>query len=315
MENMENSVAVRNLTRVFGDFTAVREISFSVRKGEIFGFLGPNGAGKSTTIRMLCGLLQPSSGKGNVAGFNIMTEQEKIKSVIGYMSQRFSLYEDLSVRENLEFFGTIYGLSGKKLRKRMHEILEIMELADSRNDPVKFLPGGYRQRLSLATAILHDPPILFLDEPTSGVDPLMRRLFWEMIYRLSHEGKTVFVTTHYLDEAEHCARIALIIAGSIIAMDTPEGLKKSVKGDVLLIRTSRFLEAYNILQKQPCVEEVALYGMDLHVHLYGGRESEQKIRHSLEKNGLHGYKIEKILPSLEDVFVINARKFDSESIK
>ena len=309
---MENSVVVRNLTRVFGDFTAVKEISFSVQKGEIFGFLGPNGAGKSTTIRMLCGLLLPSSGEGNVAGFDIMTEQEKIKSVIGYMSQRFSLYEDLTVSENLEFFGTIYGLNGKKLRKRMHEILEIMELADRRNDPVKFLPGGYRQRLSLANAILHDPPVLFLDEPTSGVDPLMRRLFWEMIYRLSQEGKTVFVTTHYLDEAEHCARIALIIAGSLIAMDTPEGLKKSVPGEVFLVRTSRFLEAYKIIKDRPFIEEAALYGSDLHLHISAGTGSGHKIQQILAENGLTGSHVERISPGLEDVFVMHARRVEAE---
>ncbi|HOW81869.1 MAG TPA: ABC transporter ATP-binding protein, partial [Spirochaetota bacterium] len=218
---MDHSVEVKNLTRVFGDFTAVNRVSFSVAKGEIFGFLGPNGAGKSTTIRMLCGLLLPTSGEGHVGGLDIMNEQEEIKKRIGYMSQKFSLYDDLTVSENLEFFGSIYGLEDKRLGERMDHVINMVDLEDRRDDQVKLLPGGIKQRLALGAAVIHDPEILFLDEPTSGVDPLMRRLFWEQIYAFASQGKTIFITTHYMDEAEHCGRIALIIAGTMMALDTP----------------------------------------------------------------------------------------------
>ena len=305
---MEYSVSVRNLTRKFGDFTAVNEASFDVKKGEIFGFLGPNGAGKSTTIKMLCGLLAPTSGEGQVAGKDILTQQEEIKKVIGYMSQRFSLYDDLTVMENLQFFGSIYGLEGKKLRQRIGHILDMVDLHKRKNSNVKQLPGGIKQRLALGTAVIHDPPIIFLDEPTSGVDPLMRRVFWEQIYSFAEQGKTIFVTTHYMDEAEHSERMALIIAGNIIALDTPENLKKKVPNQVFLVRHGDFLNVYEHLNRQNFVEEAALFGTDLHVLAKQEGNVQKMLRHSLQQGGFSDAKVEKIMPSLEDVFVIYSRE-------
>ncbi len=305
---MEYSVSVQNLTRNFGDFTAVNDASFDVKKGEIFGFLGPNGAGKSTTIKMLCGLLAPTSGEGQVAGKDILTRQEEIKKVIGYMSQRFSLYDDLTVMENLQFFGSIYGLEGKKLRQRIGYILDMVDLHKRKNSNVKQLPGGIKQRLALGTAVIHDPPIIFLDEPTSGVDPLMRRVFWEQIYTFSEEGKTIFVTTHYMDEAEHSERMALIIAGNIIALDTPENLKKNVPNEVFLVRHGDFLNVYEHLNRQNFVEEAALFGTDLHVLAKQKGDVRRLLRDTLQQGGFSDAKVEKITPSLEDVFVIHSRE-------
>lgn len=306
---MEYSVSVRNLTRTFGDFTAVNEASFDVKKGEIFGFLGPNGAGKSTTIKMLCGLLAPSSGEGQVAGKDILTQQEEIKKVIGYMSQRFSLYDDLTVMENLQFFGSIYGLEGGRLRQRIGYILDMVDLHKRKNSVVKQLPGGIKQRLALGTAVIHDPSIIFLDEPTSGVDPLMRRVFWEQIYNFSEEGKTIFVTTHYMDEAEHSERMALIIAGNIIALDTPENLKKNVPNEVFLVRHDDFLKVYELLNRQNFVDEAALFGTDLHVLAKKKKGVENMLRDALKQGGFYSFHVEKITPSLEDVFVIHSREY------
>jgi len=305
---MGNSVEVKNLTRIFGDFTAVDRVSFSVEKGEIFGFLGPNGAGKSTTIRMLCGLLMPTSGEGHVGGLDIMTEQEDIKKRIGYMSQKFSLYDDLTVSENLEFFGSIYGLEGKRLRERMDHVINMVDLEDRRDDQVKLLPGGIKQRLALGAAVIHDPEILFLDEPTSGVDPLMRRLFWEQIYAFASQGKTIFITTHYMDEAEHCGRIALIIAGTMMALDTPAGLKARVENDVYRVRTADYLRALDALAGLDWIDEAALFGTDLHVLIKREGPGVKTIR-SLLRESIPGRAIvEKISPTLEDVFVSHARR-------
>lgn len=225
------AVTVTNLTRRFGDFIAVDNLSFTVPRGEIFGFLGPNGAGKSTTIRMLCGLLSPSSGTGTVAGFDVNTQAEAIKQHIGYMSQKFSLYEDLTVDENIAFYGGIYGLAGKHLEHRRNWAVAMAGLTGHEKTLTRVLSGGWKQRLALACAILHEPPIIFLDEPTSGVDPLSRRRFWDMIYAMADQGITVFVTTHYMEEAEYCDRIALIYEGQMIAMDTPDDLKTRAMGD------------------------------------------------------------------------------------
>jgi ABC-2 type transport system ATP-binding protein len=219
------AVVVEGLTRRFGDFVAVDDVSFSVRQGEVFGFLGPNGAGKSTTIRMLCGLLRPSAGRGRVGGYDVYAEPERIKAVIGYMSQRFSLYEDLRVEENIDFYGGIYGLSGDRLRERREWAIAMAGLQDRRRSMTHVLSGGWKQRLALACAVLHEPPIVFLDEPTSGVDPLSRRRFWDLIYEMAGRGVTVFVTTHYMEEAEYCDRVALIYHGRLIAMDSPRELK------------------------------------------------------------------------------------------
>lgn len=220
------NVSVSELTKVFGHFTAVDRVSFSVDKGEIFGFLGANGAGKTTTIRMLCGLLSPSGGSGTVAGFDINSEYSQIKHNIGYMSQKFSLYNDLTVWENIEFFGGIYNLDADRIRERSEELFEIIGLGDLKDKLTSSIPVGWKQRLALCAGLLHDPPILFLDEPTSGVDPLSRRNFWKLIYSLSDMGKTVFVTTHYMDEAEYCHRLAIMKTGRIIERGSPRELKE-----------------------------------------------------------------------------------------
>jgi len=222
----EIAVRVDGLTRCFGDFIAVDRVSFVVPRGEIFGFLGANGAGKTTTIRMLCGLLLPSAGSGTVAGLDILRESEAIKSRIGYMSQRFSLYEDLSARENMEFYGGIYGLGRARIRERQEELIGSLDLASVAVAPVASLPVGWRQRIALAAALIHDPEIVFLDEPTSGVDPASRRNFWLLIYRLAERGKTIFVTTHYMDEAEYCGRISIMKNGKIVEIENPHLLKR-----------------------------------------------------------------------------------------
>ncbi len=221
----ESAVTVKNLTRRFGDFMAVDNISFEVGKGEIFGFLGANGAGKTTTIRMLCGLLLPSSGQATVAGFDIYTEPENIKHSIGYMSQKFSLYEDLTVRENIEFYGGVYGLSRGQIIKKTATLLDHLQLTGQADQLTAALPMGWKQKLALSTAMLHDPPIIFLDEPTSGVDPSSRRNFWELIYELAESGKTIFVTTHFMDEAEYCQRVSIMRDGQIVELDSPQNLR------------------------------------------------------------------------------------------
>ena len=215
------------LTKRFGNFTAVDAISFSVKKGEIFGFLGANGAGKTTAMRMLCGLSRPSSGFATVAGFNVNTQSEKIKQNIGYMSQKFSLYEDLTVGENMKFYGGIYGMRVSRIKEKTKEILDELDMSDHKDTLVQSLPLGWKQKLSFSVAILHEPPLVFLDEPTGGVDPVTRREFWEMIYRASSHGTTVFVTTHYMDEAEYCHRVCIMVDGRIEALDTPGGLRKT----------------------------------------------------------------------------------------
>jgi ABC-2 type transport system ATP-binding protein len=219
-------ISVTELTKCFGDFTAVDHISFNVKRGEIFGFLGANGAGKTTAMRMLCGLSFPTSGSGSVAGFDIMTEGEKIKRHIGYMSQKFSLYNDLTVWENIRFFAGIYGLSKSETKERAQRILEQLHFTSERNTLVGALPLGWKQKLSFAVATIHQPEIVFLDEPTGGVDPITRRQFWEMIYEAAHAGTTIFVTTHYMDEAEYCSRVSIMVDGKVCALDTPSQLKR-----------------------------------------------------------------------------------------
>ncbi|MFQ5445301.1 MAG: ABC transporter ATP-binding protein [Saprospiraceae bacterium] len=224
---MPNVIQAKNLTKKFGDFTAVDAITFEVKEGEIFGFLGANGAGKTTAMRMLNGLLTPTSGDGSVAGYDVYRQSEKIKQNIGYMSQRFALYDDLTVRENIRFFGGIYGLSRRAIREKTGRVLEDLELGGVANQLVKSLPLGWKQKLAFSVAIFHEPRIVFLDEPTGGVDPITRRQFWELIYKASAQGVTVFVTTHYMDEAEYCNRVSIMVAGRIEALDTPGNLKKT----------------------------------------------------------------------------------------
>lgn len=305
---MEISVEVKNLSKRFNDFTAVDSINFSVMKGEIFGFLGPNGAGKSTTIKMLCGILSPTEGSGTVSGYDIINEQDMIKNTIGYMSQKFSLYHDLTVRENLEFFGSIYGLSGRKLKDRIDYVREMAGIGDRMDSPVDILPGGIKQRLALGGAILHDPPVLFLDEPTSGVDPLMRRNFWELIYEFSLQGKTIFVTTHYMDEAEHCNRMALVIAGKIIALDTPDNLKQNLPYSVYALRSDDFIRVFDKISKFDFIEEAAIFGSDIHILCDKKYNLKSELGKVLNKSGVTDYRIERIPATLEDVFVTHARR-------
>ena len=230
---MEQStiISVRNLTKTFGDFTAVNTISFEVAKGEIFGFLGANGAGKTTAMKMLIGISKPSSGAASVAGFDVSQESEMVKKNIGYMSQKFSLYDDLTIKENITFFGGIYGLSRKQIKEKTALLVQVLDLEEVINQLVSALPLGWKQKVAFSVALLHEPKIIFLDEPTGGVDPITRRQFWEMIYAQAHKGTTIFVTTHYMDEAEYCDRVSIMVEGKIEALDSPKNLKKQFKVD------------------------------------------------------------------------------------
>ncbi|MBZ0112488.1 MAG: ABC transporter ATP-binding protein [Thermoanaerobaculia bacterium] len=298
------AVSLRNLEKRFGDFVAVDQVTLDVKSGEIFGFLGPNGAGKSTTIRMLTGLLSPTSGTGTVAGFDLASEAEKIKSRIGYMSQRFSLYEDLTVEENIDFYSGIYRIPAEKKAERKDWVLEMAGLEQHRQTRTGFLSGGWKQRLALGCAILHEPAILFLDEPTSGVDPLSRRAFWDLIYSLAEQGVTVFVTTHYMEEAEYCDRLGLIYRGTLIALGTPGELKSSfMKESVLEVVCDRAQEAIAPLEKIPGVHGVALFGTALHVVAGEGLDLGPVVEEVLSASGFAVERVEVITPSLEDVFV------------
>ena len=253
MPSPDQAIVVKNLSRHFGTFKAVDNISFTVARGEIFGFLGPNGAGKSTTIRMLNGLLLPTRGEGQVGGFDIIRENAQIKDHIGYMSQRFSLYEDLTADENLSFFGGVYGLDPDRLDRRITEVLTLVGLENRRHDLTRTLPLGLKQRLALASAIIHEPSILFLDEATSGVDPISRRNFWDLIYGMAQEGRTILVTTHYMDEAEFCDRLVLIYQGRLIAQGTPRELKAAVTEEIIAVFPDRLGEALEAIRKLPQV--------------------------------------------------------------
>jgi ABC-2 type transport system ATP-binding protein len=300
----DNAVVVKDLERRFGKFVAVNRVSFEVKKGEIFGFLGPNGAGKSTTIRMLCGILAPTSGSGTVAGFDVRTEAEKIKAHIGYMSQKFSLYEDLTVEENIDFYSGIYRIPPEKKRERKEWVLEMAGLREHRHSRTAVLSGGWKQRLALGCAILHEPPVIFLDEPTSGVDPISRRQFWDLIYELAGKGVTIFVTTHYMDEAEYCDRIGLIYRGELIALGTPATLKTELmQEDVLEVDCERPQEAMEQISGLTGIKEVALFGKSLHVVTKDGAATASLLRTVLPEKGYAAPRIEAIAPSLEDVFV------------
>ena len=301
--NGEIAVEVAHLTRRFGSFTAVDDIGFQVRRGEIFGFLGPNGAGKSTTIRMLCGLLGPTSGSGTVGGFDIMTRAEDIKRHIGYMSQKFSLYEDLTVTENINFYGGIYGLAGDRLASRREWALTMAGLLEHRTSLTAILSGGWKQRLALACAILHEPPIIFLDEPTSGVDPLSRRKFWDLIYSMADRGITVFVTTHYMEEAEYCDRIALIYGGKMIAMGSPVELKTKVMQEKIIdLRCAEPQRLIPPLKELPEIRDAALFGAGLHLVAEDAERAMAAVRRLLADRGI-GADMETVMPSMEDVFI------------
>ena len=296
------AVEVTDLRRTFGAFMAVDDISLRITRGEIFGFLGPNGAGKSTTIRMLCGLLLPSGGSGMVNGFDIIKESEDIKKNIGYMSQKFSLYDDLTVEENINFFAGVYGVPKRKRNARKEWVLEMAGIQDRRQDLTMTLAGGFKQRLALGCAILHEPPIIFLDEPTSGVDPISRRNFWNLIHDMSAAGTTIFVTTHYMDEADYCDRLGLIYRGKIIANGTPNELKHTyMQRGVVEIEVDQLVPAMGLLSRNGL--EVAIFGSTLHATVENAPLFMPDLKTMLEEAGIAVTRIEKIVPSLEDVFV------------
>jgi ABC-2 type transport system ATP-binding protein len=298
------AVEIDDMVKRFGKFVAVDHVSLQVPKGEIFGFLGPNGAGKSTTIRMLCGLLTPTSGRGSVNGFDVATQPEEIRRSIGYMSQKFSLYDDLTVEENIDFFTGIYGVPKDKRAPRKDYVLGMANLAERRGALTRTLAGGWKQRLALGCAILHDPPVLFLDEPTSGVDPIARGAFWGLIHDLAETGHTIFVSTHYMDEAEYCHRLALMYRGKVIALGTPAELKRSLPEHSLLqLETGQPLETMRALEGLEGVRDVAVFGGGLHVTVNGADATAPRIREKLAAAGIAVNRLEQIEPSMEDVFV------------
>lgn len=300
-----NTIEVNNLTKKFGSFTAVDNVSFNVKQGEIFGFLGANGAGKSTTIRMLTGILEPTSGDALVGGYSIMKEPDKVKTQIGYMSQKFSLYNDLTVEENIRFFAGVYGLIGKMFEERKKWVLKVANLEGKEKLITGSLPGGIKQRLALGTAVIHEPKIVFLDEPTSGVDPISRRNFWDLINDLSAAGITILVTTHYLDEAEFCNDIIFINAGKLIAQGNAKQLKTNyIKNTILEIESDRVVDSMEILEKEEWVGEISIFGNYIHIILNDSSKGEADIREILtNRNSIVVHRIDKIVPTLEDVFI------------
>jgi ABC-2 type transport system ATP-binding protein len=299
-----NSVVIENLVKRFGDFIAVDRINLEVRKGEVFGFLGPNGAGKSTTIRMLCGLLKPTSGHARVAGFDVGKNPEAVRQNIGYMSQKFSLYNDLTVIENIRLFAGLYSVPAKELQGRIAWALTMANLKGQENLITGTLPGGWKQRLALGCAVLHRPPIIFLDEPTSGVDPITRRQFWELIHQMAEQGVTVFVTTHYMEEAEYCNRLALIFRGKLVALGTPSELKRdAMKGELLLVECAPLGEAVEALQTAAGVMDASVFGNALHLVVRDAVEAAPRLESYLTGRGILVRSMEKIRPSLEDAFV------------
>jgi drug efflux transport system ATP-binding protein len=304
MTSSENSVVVHDLVKRFGDFTAVDHLNLEIRKGEVFGFLGPNGAGKSTTIRMLCGLLRPSAGQALVAGFDVARKPESVRQNIGYMSQKFSLYNDLKVIENLRLFAGLYSVPSDTLAERISWALEMANLKGRENSITAELPGGWKQRLALGCAVLHKPPIVFLDEPTSGVDPISRRQFWELIHQMAESGVTVFVSTHYMEEAEYCNRLALIFRGKMVALGSPSELKqRALKGELLVVACQPLAEAMELLESSPGVLDVAIFGSALHLLVEDTRAMVPQLRDLLQKRGVQVSRIEPVRPNLEDVFV------------
>ncbi len=300
----EHAIEVHGLSKHFGAFRAVDDVSFHVETGEIFGYLGANGAGKSTTIRMLCGLLGPTTGDATVAGHSVADDPLGVRRAIGYMSQKFSLYVDLTVEDNLAFFGGAYGLSGKHLRTRMDEVLTLVDLRDARTANTADLPGGIRQRVALANALLHAPRIVFLDEPTAGVDPASRRAFWRLIRRLANEGTTVFVTTHYMDEAEYCARIGLMVAGRLVALDTPSALKTLwVPGTMLAVHGAGLGPAARALDTLAGVHAVEPFGAGLHVRVGADLGDGAAVTRALLAAGASDVSVVVTEASLEDVFL------------
>lgn len=303
------TISVENVVKRFGDFTAVNDVSFTVRRGEIFGLLGPNGSGKTTTIRMMLGLLQPTSGYSHVLGQLVETGAQDIRWRVGYMAQRFSLYNDLTVAQNLRFYGQAYGLGGGRLRTRMADVLELAGLTGRESDRTKELSGGWRQRLALAAALIHEPEVIFLDEPTAGVDPVSRREFWELLYQMVAKGVTVFVTTHYMDEAEHCHRLGFLQRGRMIALGSPSDIKtKMMRGVVVEIEapdSDRVMEALRRAAESGALPlaQVELYGSLVHAVLGEGPGSLARTRQLLQDESIPVLSMDEIEPSLEDVFI------------
>ena len=304
----EHAVQAVDLTKRFGEFTAVAGVNFDVERGTIFGFLGPNGAGKTTTIRMLLGLLTPTSGTATVLGFDVVKQSNEIKRRIGYMSQRFSLYDDLTVDENLTFYGRTYGLRRRRLRERKRFVLRMAGLEGRERELTRNLSGGWKQRLALGTAIIHEPEMLLLDEPTAGVDPISRRAFWALLYDLAEGGTTVMVTTHYMDEAEHCQSLAFIQRGRIVVQGSPAVIKETeMHGQVLEIDCDEPAVAIPVLREMGRFDEVALYGALIHAVATDVQEIRSEIAESLQAAGVHVRTMDVIAPSLEDVFISSVR--------
>jgi ABC-2 type transport system ATP-binding protein len=310
-QTREEVIVTDKLARRFGDLIAVKDVSFTVYRGEIFGVLGPNGAGKSTTIRMLCGILDPSGGRGRVVGYDIARDPEQIKQRIGYMTQRFSLYEDLTVEENLKFYGGIYGLPRSRRRERIEQVLTESGLLDRRRQLAGTLSGGWKQRVALACATIHQPPLLFLDEPTAGVDPVSRRQFWDRIHILASEGTTVLVTTHYMDEAERCHRLAFIFRGELLAIGTPVEVVARRGLRVIEVEVEREAEAAALLRALPAVDGVGHYGGRLRVALRDADEPERVVREALMQAGLAPGRCVEGRASVEDAFVSMVREDDA----
>ena len=298
----ELAIEVKDLTKVFGQLTAVDRINFSIHSGEIFGYLGSNGAGKSTTIRMLCGILAPTSGCGRVAGYDLIESPEEIKKSIGYVSQRFSLYEDLTVKENLSFFGHIYGLSGKELEHRIREILIKVRMEKWLHDEVRSLSSGMKQRIAVANGILHHPKIMFLDEPTAGIDPVARRSLWEIFYQLAEEGITLFVTTHYMEEAERCHNIAIISKGQVLTKGSPSDLKKNAFGKIYEIECRPLMKGSRVFRQLPGVKNITAYGSTLHVTTEENLDLEGTLKALAQNEGVEVISIRPVPASLEDLF-------------
>ena len=302
--DIEYAVKVNNLEKRYGDFKAVNKVSFQVKRGEIFGFLGPNGAGKSTTIRMLCGLIIPTAGEANILGFDVFKEAEKIKEHIGYMSQKFSLYEDLTVEENIDFYSGIYQIPKAEKKDRKEWVIRMSGLEEYRNSLTSVLAGGWRQRLALGCALLHKPPVVFLDEPTSGVDPISRRKFWDLIYELAAEGVTIFVTTHYMDEAEYCDRLAMIYQGELVATGTPDEMKiRYMSKEILNLECSDPYNMLKVVKEIPEIKEAALFGRGLHLSVQSAQEAIPIVVKALTEQKIPYTSLNRIKPSLEDVFV------------
>jgi ABC-2 type transport system ATP-binding protein len=308
MQNNQLAIVTRDLTKRFGDFVAVDGIDLDVRQGEIFGFLGPNGAGKTTTIRMMLGLLKPTAGAVSVLGVPVAEYPERIRPRIGYMAQRFSLYDDLTILQNLRFYGRAYGLKNDVLHERIQGALHAAGLEGREHTRTRDLSGGWRQRLALNAAILHRPELVFLDEPTAGVDPVSRRAFWNLLYRLVADGVTVFVTTHYMDEAEHCHRLAFIQRGKLIAYGTPEEVKRDkMRGQVLEIDCTQPDVAIGILRQMGTFKDVALYGTQIHTVIEDAVSYKPRITQALAEAGVQVRAIDVVVPSLEDVFISSVR--------